>query len=69
MTNNKNPKFEDFLELYDKLNDQGKRDVLDIAHYHTWRSTGKAKFKRRAIRGAWLNFWHKVEKLFTQGTP
>lgn len=69
MTNDEGTKFEDFLEVYSKLNKQAQRDVLDIAHYHIWRSTGEAKFKRRAMRGAWLNFWHEIEKLFKRGKP
>ena len=69
MTDNEDPKFEDFLETYNQLNDQAKRDVLDIAHYHVWRSTGKAKFPRRAMRGAWLNFRHEIKKLFNWGKP
>lgn len=69
MTKPEDPKFEDFLELYNKLNDQSKREILDIAHYHIWRAMGEAEYPCRIIRGAWLNFRHEIKMLFKRGKP
>ncbi|MDX9690746.1 MAG: hypothetical protein RBT70_09885 [Alphaproteobacteria bacterium] len=55
--------FEEFVEIVSLLSPKARREVLDIATFHTWRQTRKPAPWLRVLRGAILYLVFEIEKL------